>query len=246
MVLLVNCRKDRMVWTDFRSAAPATSRLPAFGAAADGDRPRSAGARTVPVRSALINKSRPNGQRNRSTQRKSLMNATQNIQTGSNPDQVKYVPATTGPMCCGPGDRVSFLVTGAESHGGCFIAEGMAAPGGGPPPHLHHFEDESFYILEGSATFQADGQTIHAKPGDFIYIPRGTVHSFRNDGTVPARALVIISPAGPKGMQQFFEESFYRIADRSALPPLITEALGRRMMAAAAKNGLEFVQSAGR
>jgi quercetin dioxygenase-like cupin family protein len=147
-------------------------------------------------------------------------------------------------MYCGPGDRVSFLVTGAESHGAAFIVEGMAAPGGGPPPHMHHFEDESFYILEGSVSFQADGQTIHAKPGDFIHIPRGTVHSFRNDGAVPARALVIISPAGPKGMQQFFEESFYPTADHSAPPPLMTEALGRRMMAAGAKNGCEFVQPA--
>ncbi len=147
-------------------------------------------------------------------------------------------------MYCGPGDGVSFLVTGAESHGACFIVEGIAAPGGGPPPHIHHFEDESFYILEGSITFQADGQTIDAKAGDFIHIPRGTVHSFRNSGAVPARALVIISPAGRTGMQQFFEESFYPTADRSASLPLITEELGKRMMAAAAKNGLVFAHPA--
>ena len=144
-------------------------------------------------------------------------------------------------MYCGPGDRVSFLVTGAESHGSCFIVEGTLAPGGGPPPHLHHFEDETFYILEGSATFQAGGQTIHAKPGDFIHIPRGTVHSLKNEGTVPARALVIISPAGATGMQQFFEESFTPTTDRSAPLPLITEELMKRMMAAAARNGMEWV-----
>lgn len=147
-------------------------------------------------------------------------------------------------MYCGPGDRVSFLVTGAESHGGCFIVEGLLAPGGGPPPHIHHFEDESFYVLEGSAIFEAGGQTIHAKPGDFIHIPRGTVHSLRNDGDVPARALVVISPAGPKGMQQFFEEAFYPATDRSASPPPITDELVKRMMDAAARNGLEFVKPA--
>ena len=158
-----------------------------------------------------------------------------------NQNQVKYVPAGTGPMYWGPGDRVTFLVTGAESHGGCFIVEGLAPPGGGPPPHIHHFEDESFYILEGTATFQANGQTIHAKPGDFIHIPRGTVHSLRNDGDGPARALIIISPAGPTGMQQFFEESFTPATDRSATPPPIGEELVKRMMAAAARNGLEWV-----
>lgn len=145
-------------------------------------------------------------------------------------------------MYWGPGDRVTFLVTGAESHEGCFIVEGLAPPGGGPPPHIHHFEDESFYILEGTATFQAGDQTIHAKPGDFIHIPRGTVHSLKNEGEVPARALIIISPAGPAGMQQFFEESFTPATDRSATPPPISDDLVKRMMAAAARNGFELVK----
>lgn len=161
-----------------------------------------------------------------------------------NQNQVKYVPAGTGPMYCGPGDQVSFLATGTDTHGSCFIVEALAAPGGGPPPHLHHFEDESFYLLEGNATFWAGGQTIHAKPGDFIHIPRGTVHSIRNDSDKPARALVIISPAGPKGMQQFFEEAFTPTTDRDATPPLITDELVKRMMAAAARNGTEFVKPA--
>ena len=161
-----------------------------------------------------------------------------------NQNQVKYVPAGTGPMYWGPGDRVSFLATGADSHGGCFIFEGLTVPGGGPPPHIHHFEDESFYVLEGTATFQVGGQTIHAKAGDFIHIPRGTVHSIKNEGTMPGRALVVISPASPTGMQQFFEESFYAAADRSASPPPVTEELMGRMMTAAARNGLEFVHPA--
>src|SRR6516165_4254366 len=79
------------------------------------------------------------------------------IETMQNQNQVKYVPAGTGLMYWGPGDRVTFLVTGAESGGGCFIIEGMACPGGGPPPHVHRFEDESFYILQGTVTIQAAG-----------------------------------------------------------------------------------------
>ncbi len=147
-------------------------------------------------------------------------------------------------MYCGPGDRVTFLVTGTESQGSCFVIEGLMAPAGGPPPHVHHFEDETFYMLEGAATFQAGGQTIRAKPGDLIHIPRGTVHSLRNDGDKPARALVIISPAGPTGMQQFFEESFYPATDRSVSPPPINDELVKRMMAAAARNGMEWVRPA--
>ena len=83
---------------------------------------------------------------------------------------------------------------------------------------------------------------IHAGPGDFIHIPRGTVHSLKNEGDRPARALVIVSPAGPRGLQQFFEESFTPVTDRSveAAPP-VGEALVGRMMAAGARNGLEVV-----
>ena len=147
-------------------------------------------------------------------------------------------------MYCGPGDRVGFLATGADSRGSCFIFESVTAPGGGPPPHIHHFEDESFYVLEGTPTFQAAGKTIYAKPGDLIHIPRGTVHSLKNEGKVPFRALVITAPAGPTGMQQFVEESFYATTDPSASPPPITEELVKRMMAAAARNGLELVKPA--
>src|SRR5262245_26716512 len=174
----------------------------------------------------------------------SLTKTTKGIKAMPNQNQVKYVPAETGPMYCGPGDRVSFLATGADTHGSCFIMEALVAPGGGPPPHFHHFEDESFYMLEGSATFCAGGQTIHAKPGDFIHIPRGTVHSVKNEGKVPGRALVIISPAGPTGMQQFFEEAFTPTTDRSATPPPISEELVKRMMAAAGRNGIEWVKPA--
>src|SRR5262249_11953260 len=161
--------------------------------------------------------------------------------TMPNQNQVTYVPAGSGPMYWGPGDRGTFLVTGAQSHGGCFIVEGMAPPGGGPPPHVHPFEGESFFNLEGTAIFPAGGDKILAKPGDFIHIPRGTVHSFTNDGKLPARALIVISPAGPTGMQRFFEESFTPVTDRTADPPPLSEELMERMMSAAARNGLELV-----
>ena len=74
-----------------------------------------------------------------------------------NQSHVKYVPAGTGPLYWGPGDRVTFLVTGVESGGACFITEVMAPPGGGPPPHIHHHQEESFYLLEGMLSIQAAG-----------------------------------------------------------------------------------------
>jgi quercetin dioxygenase-like cupin family protein len=166
------------------------------------------------------------------------------ITTIPNQNQVTYMPAGTGPLYWGPGDKVTFLVTGAQSGGACFIFEAMAPPGGGPPPHIHHFEEESFYLLQGTLTIQAAGRTYQASPGDFVHIPKGTVHSFRNDGKVDAKMLVTVTPAGPVGVEKFFEESFYPATDRSASPPLATEELMGRMMAAAARNGLEVVPPA--
>jgi hypothetical protein len=74
-----------------------------------------------------------------------------------------------------------------------------------------------------------------------VRIPRGTIHSFRHDGKVDARALVIVSPSLPAGLKKLFEDAFCPATNRSAAPPLVTKELIKRMMAAATQNGLEFV-----
>jgi hypothetical protein len=117
----------------------------------------------------------------------------------------------------------------------------MAPPGGGAPPHIHHHEEESFYVLQGTLSIHAAGRTFQASPGDFVHIPRGTAHSFRNDGKVDAKMLVTVSPAG---LEKFFEEAFYPATNRTAAPPPITDELMGRIRVAAARNGLEIVRPA--
>jgi quercetin dioxygenase-like cupin family protein len=155
-------------------------------------------------------------------------------------NQVKYLPAGTGAAYWGPGDQVTFLITGAETGGGFFMAEVSVPPGGGQPPHIHHREEESFHLLEGTLTVQVGGDTITASSGDFVYLPRGVVHSFKNTGNADAKFLLVITPAGLEG---FFAEAFYPAADRSG-PPLVTEALAARMIAAAPKYGLQVLPPA--
>src|SRR3974390_1653916 len=162
----------------------------------------------------------------------------------SNQNGVQCVPAGTGPMYLGPGTKVTFLVTGAQSSGACFIFEGITPPGGGPPPHVHHHQEESFYLLQGTLTIQAAGRVYRASPGDFVHIQPGTGHSFRNDGNVDAKLLTTVSPAGPAGLDKFFAEAFYPATDRAAAPPIVSEELMRRIVAAAARNDLEFVRPA--
>jgi hypothetical protein len=69
---------------------------------------------------------------------------------GLKQNQSKYVQAGTGPAYWGPGDEITFLITGEETGGAVFMAELSVPPAGGPPPHIHHREDESFYVREGT------------------------------------------------------------------------------------------------
>ena len=154
---------------------------------------------------------------------------------------VKYVPAGTGPAYWGIGDQITFLITGEETGGAFFMAEVSVPPGGGPRPHIHQREEESFYLLQGTLTIQVGGKTVNASAGDFVHLPRGIAHSFQNTGNVEAKFLLVVTPAG---LEKFFEESFYSAVDPSVRPPIVSEVLMARVLAAARRYGLELVQPA--
>ena len=138
----------------------------------------------------------------------------------------------------GPGDRYTFLVTGDQSNGAYFIMEGIIPSGGGPPLHIHHREEECFYLLDGTFEITLGEKTFNASTRDFIQIPRGTIHKFHNMSSTTARMLLIFSPAG---MDKYFEETLEPVQDRSAAIPPISEAMIGRLVNAGPKHGLEFV-----
>ena len=85
---------------------------------------------------------------------------------------------------------------------------------GRPPLHRHDF-DETFYVLEGELTFRLAGDVFTRSAGELAFAPRGVAHTYANLSGAPARALLMITPAG-------FERYFDRIAARitgSELPP---------------------------
>jgi mannose-6-phosphate isomerase-like protein (cupin superfamily) len=65
----------------------------------------------------------------------------------------------------------------------------------GIPAHVHDFEDEIAFVLEGEIDFTAQGETTRVGPGGFVHLPRGVAHSWRNAGR-EGRMLVITSPGG--------------------------------------------------
>jgi quercetin dioxygenase-like cupin family protein len=147
-------------------------------------------------------------------------------------------PSQTGRTYWGPGDAYTFLVTGDETDGAYFAMEAIVPQGGGPPPHIHTREDETFYVLEGECTFRLGDETITAGPGDFVNVPRGQVHNFFNERPDLLRMIVTFTPAG---LEKFFEETLERAYDLAQEPPADIEKIGARYAAAAPRYGLEFV-----
>ncbi|SDB68188.1 cupin domain-containing protein [Belnapia rosea] len=81
------------------------------------------------------------------------------------------------------------------SEGSAFLlSECRSAPGAGAPPNRHPEDEEAFYILSGSYEFSVDGVTRNVGPGDYVPIPTGAPHHFRNTGPGIASMLVLNSP----------------------------------------------------
>jgi quercetin dioxygenase-like cupin family protein len=93
-------------------------------------------------------------------------------------------------------------IHGRETGGVVSAVESHDVPGGGPPPHIHHREDETFQILAGEYEWTVDGKTFVARKGDTIFAPRGVAHTYRYLGQSPGRLMCVITPAGFEG---FFE-----------------------------------------
>jgi quercetin dioxygenase-like cupin family protein len=101
------------------------------------------------------------------------------------------------------GDIYRFLATSEETGGRYSMFEATVLPGGGPPPHIHRREDETFYVLEGEITFQVGDERRVAKSGTFVHMPIGILHAFKNETSQPAKMLISFAPAGLEEM--FFE-----------------------------------------
>ena len=120
------------------------------------------------------------------------------------------------------GDVYRFLATAEDTNGKYAMWEAIVPPGGGPPPHVHSREEESFYVLEGEITFQIGEERVVASAGMFANMPVGTLHSFKNESSRPAKMLISVAPAG---LEQMFFEFGVPVAQgaTTAPPPTRTE-----------------------
>jgi mannose-6-phosphate isomerase-like protein (cupin superfamily) len=103
------------------------------------------------------------------------------------------------------GEVVTCKITSERTGGAYSLFEVVSEPGGGPPPHVQHREDEAFYVLEGEYEFlDDDGRTIRVGKGSLVYVPKGTLHTYKNINDKPGRMLVSQTPGGLH--ERFFEE----------------------------------------
>jgi quercetin dioxygenase-like cupin family protein len=135
------------------------------------------------------------------------------------------------------GDVYRFLATGEDTGERYALWEAIVPPGGGPPPHVHSREEEGFYVLEGEISFTVGDQRLIARAGMFANMPVSTPHSFKNEGSRPAKMLISVAPAGLEKM--FFEFGVpLPEGSTSALPPTKEEI--DKLLAVAPRYGIEI------
>lgn len=115
------------------------------------------------------------------------------------------------------GKSVNFLngefvckVSGQDTHGGLCIYDTVRTARGGPPLHIHHEQDEWFYVREGAFVVQVGDQRFHLTTGDSLLAPRKIPHAFANVSEI-GKLIVAFQPAGS------IEELFSEIAALSRL-----------------------------
>jgi quercetin dioxygenase-like cupin family protein len=154
--------------------------------------------------------------------------------------------STVAPIALRPGEGEALWFLGqlvtikssSESTGGRVgVTESLAPRGSGSPLHVHHNEDEWFYVIEGELTFWVGGEVISAPAGSFVFGPRNIPHTFMVSSE-QARFLLVVEPAGFEGFIRALGEP----AEQLVIPAPPTEPPDmERMGALAAQHGIEIL-----
>ncbi len=102
------------------------------------------------------------------------------------------------------GNRVHYLSTGAGTDGLFGLYRWEFSPAvSGPSPHFHRTLAESFYVLSGEVTVYDGTGWRKAHPGDYLHVPPGGLHGFRNESGAEASMLLHFAPGAPR--EGYFE-----------------------------------------
>ena len=140
------------------------------------------------------------------------------------------------------GNRVTYKAVATETGGTYSLFEVVIEPRSTIPPHYGRYEDETFWILEGTFGLRLGDEALELGPGGYAFVPRGTVHALTNVGRGPGRLLLLVTPGGL--CEKYFDEMG---GARGVPEPLAGPADIERAAAIAAKYGTAFLypQAAG-
>jgi len=130
------------------------------------------------------------------------------------------------------GNEIEFMLSGEQTADSLTVGLASVPVGNGPPPHVHHSEDELFLILEGEYRIYLNGNWTTVGPGTVVYLPRGSVHTFQVAGDKPGRHWTLQTPSG-------FERYFAQAGEIFAAPGKPDLA---RLAAITKEYGAEIVQ----
>ena len=136
------------------------------------------------------------------------------------------------------GSLAVIKATAADTGGQMSIIEITEPPGAQAPWHVHHREDEGFWLLEGSATFEVGDATIEAHAGDYLFGPRDIPHRY-TVGDAGCRMLFIMTPGG---FEEFVIATSEPAASRTLPPPSEEEPDWERIAAIASAHGAELLE----
>jgi quercetin dioxygenase-like cupin family protein len=132
-------------------------------------------------------------------------------------------------------DGLSLVKVSSAQSGGAFsLIEDRLPAGRETPYHLHHRDDETFYIISGEATFMSGSQKIRGVAGSVIYLPRNIPHGFRAE--TAARLLILTTPGG---FDEFVRDAG-ELAGSLTIPPPRAHDF-QKLTTIAAKYGIDIL-----
>ncbi len=120
------------------------------------------------------------------------------------------------------GTKMTVKVAGDQTQAGYSLIEMIHPPNIGPALHIHPTGAEAFYVLEGAYDIHCDAQTYQAGPGDFVFIPTSTPHTYQSCSE-GGKVLVLT----PSGLEQYFAE----VADTLKVGPITWDIRARNRQA---------------
>ena len=130
---------------------------------------------------------------------------------------------------------MAFKTTAADGWNAYTVCEAIEPPESGAGYHRHATYDETFIICEGHYDFRLNDKLLKLGPGDVVFVPRGTPHSFVSVGPEVGRQIIISSPGG------IFDSMIAEVTALDTGSP--TRQASEEAKAVATRYGLEFLPS---